>query len=198
MLQLFATEDALDRHPDLTAGASVVSAKDAAALSETVTPQGLVAVCRMRLSGTEELLARSPRLLVVLVEAGEPGNVGTIIRTADAAGADAVILAGGADPFSGKAVRASAGSVFHLPLAKTTVPDLLPRLRAAGMAALATTGAGDAFIGSLSVFLAEGIPERDAVARASLYAALSTTRVGTQKSFPRRAELEAEWTKRGR
>lgn len=61
-----------------------------------------------------------------------------------------------------------------------------------------TTGAGDAFIGSLSVFLAEGIPERDAVARASLYAALSTTRVGTQKSFPRRAELEAEWTKRGR
>ena len=56
-----------------------------------------------------------------------------------------------------------------------------------------TTGAGDAFIGSLAVFLAEGLPERDAVARASLYAALSTTRVGTQKSFPRRAEFEAEW-----
>ena len=64
--------------------------------------------------------------------------------------------------------------------------------------ALDTTGAGDAFIGSLAVFLAEGISERDAVARASLYAALSTTRVGTQKSFPRRAELETEWAIRHR
>jgi ribokinase len=59
-----------------------------------------------------------------------------------------------------------------------------------------TTGAGDAFIGSLAVFLAEGVPERDALARANLYAALSTTRVGTQKSFPTRAEFEAELTRR--
>lgn len=62
--------------------------------------------------------------------------------------------------------------------------------------AVDTTGAGDAFIGSLAVFLAEGVPEKDAIARASLYAALSTTRVGTQKSFPARAELEAEWARR--
>jgi ribokinase len=62
--------------------------------------------------------------------------------------------------------------------------------------AIDTTGAGDAFIGSLAVFLAEGAPEKEAIARASLYAALSTTRVGTQKSFPRRAELEIEWAKR--
>jgi ribokinase len=61
-----------------------------------------------------------------------------------------------------------------------------------------TTGAGDAFIGSLAVFLAERVPEREAVARASLYAALSTTRVGTQKSFPRRTELEAEWLRAAR
>jgi ribokinase len=59
-----------------------------------------------------------------------------------------------------------------------------------------TTGAGDAFIGSLAVFLAEGIPEKDALARANLYAALSTTRVGTQKSFPKRDEFEAEWIRR--
>jgi len=64
--------------------------------------------------------------------------------------------------------------------------------------AVDTTGAGDAFIGSLAVFLAEGVPEKDAVARASLYAALSTTRVGTQKSFPARAELEAEWARRAK
>ena len=60
-----------------------------------------------------------------------------------------------------------------------------------------TTGAGDAFIGSFSVFLAEGVPEKQALSRANLYAALSTTRVGTQKSFPKRTEFEAEWTRRG-
>jgi ribokinase len=59
-----------------------------------------------------------------------------------------------------------------------------------------TTGAGDAFIGSLAVFLAEGMPERDAVTRANLYAALSTTRVGTQKSFPSRAEFDREHARR--
>ena len=59
-----------------------------------------------------------------------------------------------------------------------------------------TTGAGDAFIGSFSVFLAEGLPEEGALARANLYAALSTTRVGTQKSFPRRSDFEVEWMRR--
>jgi len=60
-----------------------------------------------------------------------------------------------------------------------------------------TTGAGDAFIGSFAVFLAAGLPEKEAVTRANLYAALSTTRVGTQKSFPPQAEFTAEWNKRG-
>jgi len=60
-----------------------------------------------------------------------------------------------------------------------------------------TTGAGDAFIGSFSVFLAEGLPEKDALLRANLFAGLSTQRVGTQKSFPKRAEFEAEWSRRG-
>jgi ribokinase len=56
-----------------------------------------------------------------------------------------------------------------------------------------SSGAGDAFIGSLAVFLAEGMPEQQALARANLYAALSTTQVGTQKSFPRRTHVDAEW-----
>jgi ribokinase len=59
-----------------------------------------------------------------------------------------------------------------------------------------TTGAGDAFIGSFAVFLAEGLPEKEALSRANLYAALSTQRVGTQKSFPSRAEFESEWSRR--
>jgi ribokinase len=63
--------------------------------------------------------------------------------------------------------------------------------------AIDTTGAGDAFIGSFAVFLAEGLPEREALKRANLYAALSTTQVGTQKSFPTRAQFDSEWRKRG-
>lgn len=59
-----------------------------------------------------------------------------------------------------------------------------------------TTGAGDAFIGSFAVFLAEGLAEAEAIRRASLYAALSTTKVGTQKSFLQRPEFEKEWKKR--
>jgi len=63
--------------------------------------------------------------------------------------------------------------------------------------AVDTTGAGDAFIGSLAVFLAEGSAEQEAVARANLYAGLSTTRIGTQKSFLRRADFDAQWAQRG-
>jgi ribokinase len=59
-----------------------------------------------------------------------------------------------------------------------------------------TSGAGDAFIGSLAVFLAEGLGEQEALSRANLYAALSTTRIGTQKSFARRADFETEWDRR--
>ena len=59
-----------------------------------------------------------------------------------------------------------------------------------------STGAGDAFIGSFAVFLGEGIPEKEAVRRANLYAALSTTGIGTQKSFYDRAHFDAEWAKR--
>jgi ribokinase len=59
-----------------------------------------------------------------------------------------------------------------------------------------TSGAGDAFIGSLAAFLAEGIVEQEALSRANLYAALSTTRIGTQKSFVRRADFETQWERR--
>jgi ribokinase len=63
--------------------------------------------------------------------------------------------------------------------------------------AVDSSGAGDAFIGSLAVFLAEGLPEKEAAARANLYAALSTTRVGTQKSFLKRADFDSERARRG-
>jgi len=59
-----------------------------------------------------------------------------------------------------------------------------------------STGAGDAFIGSLAVMLAEGVADIDAIRRANLYAALSTTRVGTQKSFVDRAAFDVAWAAR--
>jgi ribokinase len=62
--------------------------------------------------------------------------------------------------------------------------------------AVDTTGAGDAFIGSFAVFLGEGLPEKEALTRANLYAALSTTKVGTQKSFCSREEFDKEWRNR--
>ena len=70
-------------------------------------------------------MAQAPRLLVALVEPNEPGNLGAVIRTADAAGADAVVVDGGADPYGGKAVRASAGSLFHLPVVAAPAQTLL-------------------------------------------------------------------------
>jgi len=76
-------------------------------------------------------------------------------------------------------------------------PDGMELIPAFKVQAVDTTGAGDAFIGSFAVFLGEGFPEEEALQRASLYAALSTTKVGTQKSFCSRAEFEKEWQNRG-
>lgn len=143
VVETFATAEAAARHPELTVDASLVGDRDAATLSETSTPQGLVAVCALAQPSLADVLAAAPQLLVALVEPNEPGNLGAVIRTADAAGADAVIVDGGADPYGGKAVRASAGSLFHLPVVASPVADLLTATAAAGRTSLATSGHGD-------------------------------------------------------
>jgi len=145
--QVFATAGARYRHADLLAGApevAEISDRAAAGLSETVHPQGLVAVCRAVDVPLEPVLERRPRLLAVLVGANDPGNAGTILRTADAAGADAVLFAGDSvDVYNGKLVRASAGSLFHLDLVTGLDPAAaIQACRAAGLRTLATTGAG--------------------------------------------------------
>ena len=117
---MFATEAAAAAHRELLAGTAVpvrlVTEKAAAGLSETVTPQGLVAVCALRdVAARDRWPRRPPRLAVALAELADPGNAGTVLRTADACGAGAVVFgAGSADPYGGKAVRASAGSLFHV------------------------------------------------------------------------------------
>jgi TrmH family RNA methyltransferase len=152
VLELFATRDAVDRHGDLMTAATstgievqLVSGEVMAAMCQTVTPQGVVAVCGFVDVGLDEVLAARPRLVAVLADARDPGNAGTVVRTADAAGADAVVLAGASvDPYNGKCVRASAGSIFHLPLAvDADVEATLQALRAAGLRVLAADGNGD-------------------------------------------------------
>ncbi|MGZ6792598.1 MAG: TrmH family RNA methyltransferase [Mycobacteriales bacterium] len=115
------------------------------ALAETVTPQGLVGVAPLRDAPLGQALGTAPSLVAVLHEVADPGNAGTVIRTADAAGADAVVLSGaGVDPHNGKCVRASAGSLWHLPVvAGAPLEDVLAALRAAGVQVLATSGAGE-------------------------------------------------------
>ena len=148
--EVYATEAAAAAHHDLLAGTSVpvrlLTEKAAAGLSETVTPQGLVAVCAVRDVPAAELVASPPRLAVALAELADPGNAGTVLRTADACGAGAVVFgAGSADPFGGKAVRASAGSLFHVDVVRgADLSSLLPELQAAGVTVLAADGGGEA------------------------------------------------------
>ncbi|WAJ47466.1 RNA methyltransferase [Mycobacterium sp. Aquia_216] len=143
--EVFVTELAAQRHATLLGTqrypVHVVTDRAAKALSDTVTPAGLVAVCDMPATGLQQALAGSPRLVAVAVEISEPGNAGTLIRLADALGAAAVILAGhSVDPYNGKCLRASAGSIFSLPVvAAPDVDAVLGAVRAAGLQALATT-----------------------------------------------------------
>ena len=101
-------------------------------LADSRTPQGVVAVARAVTVPLDQVVGRG--VLVVLVDPSDPGNVGTVIRTADAAGATAVVLAGDAvDPFNPKAVRASTGSVCHVSLVvDVEVDDVVAACRAAG------------------------------------------------------------------
>jgi TrmH family RNA methyltransferase len=178
VVELFGTAGAIARHRDLAAGATEISEKDAATLSETNTPQGLVAVCALEQPSLVDVLSATPRLLVALLEPNDPGNLGTVIRTADAAGADAVVLDGGVDPYNGKAVRASAGSLFHLPVVEFGSAELLVAARGAGLVSVATTAsatrdldelADDGTLARPTVWLfgteAHGLP--DAVVRAA-------------------------------
>ncbi len=142
-IEVFATEDAAVRHGSLIAGTPVclVTERAAKSLSDTVTPAGLVAVCELPTPNLADVLSGGPRLVAVAVGISEPGNAGTLIRIADAMGADAVLLTGhSVDPYNGKCLRASTGSIFHLPV--IVEPDAVAAvtaLRQSGLQVLATT-----------------------------------------------------------
>jgi TrmH family RNA methyltransferase len=145
--EVFATPAAASRYADVLGAAPVpvrLADDDAlGSLSETVTPQGVVAVCRRLTVPLADGLGSMPRLVAVLVDARDPGNAGSLIRCADAAGADAVILAGeSVDPLGGKCVRATAGSLFHLPIVvDVDVSEVIAALRHRGVSIVAADGA---------------------------------------------------------
>nr|WP_300337841.1 RNA methyltransferase [Actinomyces sp.] len=176
VLDLYATQEAAQRHPEILS-----EARAAAVYTHLVTPavmaamstdaQGLLAVVRTQAvarpsgagaarapqaAGLRQVLD-SARLVAVLTQAQDPGNAGTIIRAADAAGADAVVLArGSVDPTNPKVVRSSAGSLFHLPvLWGLGLEEVSQAVHGAGLAVLAADGRG-----GTSLFEAEALLSR--------------------------------------
>ncbi len=148
---LYVTAEAGERHTEIVDAATAArihvhecTPEVLAAMSDTDAPQGLLAVCRVLTSTLADVLARRPRLLVVLAHVRDPGNAGTVLRGADAAGADAVIVSeASVDVFSPKVVRSTAGSLFHVPVVTgLPVPQILAELAGAGITRLAADGAG--------------------------------------------------------
>jgi TrmH family RNA methyltransferase len=152
LVELFATVEAAERYADIVgdaraAGARVHLAEEEviADISTTVTPQGLVGICRFLDTPFEEILTARPKLVAVLAHVRDPGNAGTVLRCADAAGAEAVVLTDASvDLYNPKAVRASVGSLFHLPVAVgVPVEAAVQGLKDAGVRILAADGAGE-------------------------------------------------------
>ena len=152
VVDLYVTAAAAERHPDILAlaheaGVFVheVTEPVLAAMSDTEQPQGLTAVCRVAPASLEDVLGAGPRLMVLLTNVRDPGNAGTVIRGADAVGADAVLVSGNSvDVYSPKVVRSTAGSIFHLPVVTgLEIDDALSALRNQGVRLLAADGAGE-------------------------------------------------------
>ncbi len=152
VVELYATPSALERYQDIAqtaveAGVDVefVTEHVLDTMADTVTPQGFVAVCRQFPTSIRDIFADEPRLVAVLEEVRDPGNAGTIIRAADSAGADAVVLTGRTvDLYNPKVVRSTTGSLFHVPVAVgADLADVVGRAHSAGLQVLAADIKGE-------------------------------------------------------
>jgi len=146
LVDLFATPTALERYSEISRKAAdaeieveFVTEQVLEAMADTVTPQGIVAVCRQFPTSIKDILSGEPKLIAILEEVRDPGNAGTIIRAADAAGADAVIFTGrSVDLYNPKVVRATTGSLFHVPVASgIELETVIERTKAAGLKVIA-------------------------------------------------------------
>ena len=163
LVELFATPTAMERHQDIRdaagdAGLDIVFTTEAVldALADTVTPQGIVAVARQSPTALKDIFAASPTLIAICEEVRDPGNLGTIIRAADAAGADAVVLTGRTvDPYNPKVVRATTGSLFHVPVAVAAeLAATVERAHGAGLRIVAADVGGEDFLARRDVLAA--------------------------------------------
>ena len=161
---LYVTPTAAARYGELVAAAHEAGVRVHEVSDEVLTamgdeqaavaPQGLLAVCRIESAVLADVLAARPRLLCVLSSVRDPGNAGTVLRGADAAGADAVVVTtNSVDVHSPKVVRSTAGSLFHLPVV-TGVPveEVVEAVRAAGLVVHAADGAGDRLLGDVDLW----------------------------------------------
>jgi len=160
LVEVFATPTAMERHPDLrdaigAAGLEVAFTTEAVldAMADTVTPQGIVAVARQSPTSLRDVFAASPTLVAICEEVRDPGNLGTIIRAADAAGADAVVLTGRTvDLYNPKVVRATTGSLFHVPVAVgADLAATVERAHDAGLRIIAADVGGEDFLARRAV-----------------------------------------------
>lgn len=154
--KIFATEAFKEKYPDLISRTeqsrvtlTLVSEAALKSLSDTTTPQGVVAVCQQFHVSLEDVLASKPKLIAFLAQIRDPGNAGTVLRAADAAGADAVVFSkGSVDIYNPKVVRSTTGSMFHLPFVVEADIDLaIQTFKESGLQVLAADINGSSLAG---------------------------------------------------
>lgn len=154
--KIFATEAFKEKYPDLISRTeqsrvtlTLVSEAALKSLSDTTTPQGVVAVCQQFHVSLEDVLASKPKLIAFLAQIRDPGNAGTVLRAADAAGADAVVFSkGSVDIYNPKVVRSTTGSMFHLPFVVEADIDLaIETFKESGLQVLAADINGSSLAG---------------------------------------------------
>lgn len=152
IVDLFFTPTAAQKHVDVVDCAvatgielEYTTEQVLESMADTVTPQGVLAVARQFPVRMRDVFAAGPRLVAICEQVRDPGNLGTIIRAADASGADAVILTGRTvDPFHPKVVRATTGSLFHVPICLGgDVADAVAAARVAGLRVVAADVKGE-------------------------------------------------------
>lgn len=158
--ELYLTQEAFDRYAEIVtsieaSGAEITICTEAVIeqFSSTVSPQGMTAVVKMWDQDPTKIFTSNTKLVVALTAVRDPGNAGSVIRVADAAGAQGVVMSNDSvDLFNPKVVRASVGSLFHLPISigqELTVT--IASARAAGMQVLAADANGVSLYGGVDL-----------------------------------------------
>jgi len=152
IVELYVTEECFERNSSLFAKVSkagitfeLVSDSALKSMSDTATPQGVLAVCKQLDVSIQTVLQKQPRLVAFLANVRDPGNAGTVLRAADAAGADAVIFSSDSvDIYNPKVVRSTTGSLFHLDIVQSVdIASAISQFKAAGLAVWAANGGGE-------------------------------------------------------